>query len=183
MARSHSRETAKRELIGRATVRRVNPFGFPVFVMRQEGRPIARLGRFSWVSVYLGFGQRIDLDDGTEWRIRSTENSGVISPVILNADKQKVATGFVGHSGYRINGKDFVYDLVSAEGHTRWRRPNDWILRDVEDVVANITRIPAGVTTTQPVPMAAVLLALALTHIGIPGENMPKMAALEWTKP
>lgn len=170
----------RRYLLGKAVVRRVGARAFPVYELIHEGEVVARLGRFGWLSVFLGRGQRVMLSDGREWRIRSKERAGNISLVIEGTDGGLIAFGSSRPGGYGLNGKSWAY-VVAPTGRRMLRRDNRWLLRGFDEVVGTVTANPNSLEATQPVPIAAALLCLDLVRYGIPGESRLNVPSFRWS--
>lgn len=169
----------RRYLIGRATIRRIGARAFPVFEMEHDGAVVGRLGRFGWLSVFLGRGQRVELSDGRVWHIRSFERSGVVSLVVENSDHRLIALGSATPGGYGINGKGWAYVLAPTGRHTL-RRESRWLLRGADEEVGLVTAHPPSIETVSPVPLPAALLSLDLVRYGIPGEANLNVPSFRW---
>lgn len=169
----------RRYLLGRAVVRRVGARAFPVYELIHEGDVVARLGRFAWLSVFLGQGQRVMLSDGREWRIRSKERAGNISLVIEDAHGGLIAFASSRPGGYGVNGKSWAY-VVAPTGRRMLRRDNRWLMRGLAEEVGTVTAHPHSIETAQPVPIAAALLCLDLVRYGIPGESRLNVPSFRW---
>lgn len=162
-------------------LRRVGLFRFPVWELVNDGQTLARLGRSSGWSIYFGFGQKIQFVDGTLWRIRSVESSGMISAVVVNSSGLKVALGSIGPSGYLIVGKDFSYRLLHDRPDTVFL-PNEWTLTSDGAICANVRRTPLRITAAAPIPTAAVVISMALVRVGILGGKKMGFPPVQWTK-
>lgn len=154
---------------GPISLRRISRSGFPTHELIAACRTIARLGRDGTLRLFFGRGRRVQLVDGTEWRIKATTAGPYIVPII------KARTGMVATSGplagdhcYGINGKHFGYVLVPL-GPIRLFGRVDWLMRRHEDEVATIDSARV-IHTNEPIPIAAALMAFALIDHGIPGE-------------
>lgn len=180
-AEQHNVASGQRYLSGSVTVGRVNLFKFPAFEMTKGTDIILEIGRLSSWSIYFGSGQRIELHDGKRWRISSIERSGAISAVVVDDEKRLIAMGSLTRGGYGINGKGFAYDLVSLEKSRPLTRSNRWILRESEEELAEITRVPSTLVAHHPVRVSALVLAHTLAHVGIPGEK--GMPSPRWANP
>ena len=134
-------------LVGRATVRRVGRWRFPVYELMHNGLAVAQLGRMGWISIYFGTGQRIELADGARWTVRSLGSGGSFSPAIFDSSGRKIATSGSAYGAYGINGRDYSGVLYPAE-KPRFGRADRWILRQHEDELATITRQPLTVEAT-----------------------------------
>ena len=56
-------------MVGRADVKRVGRWRFPVHELRQGHDVLARMGRGGCFTTYLGRGQRVELSNGDRWTI------------------------------------------------------------------------------------------------------------------
>lgn len=164
---------------GRAALRKVGRLRFPVYELATDGEVLARLGRRGWWRIFMGRGQRIELSDGTRWRLRAVGVARAICPVIVDSDVKKIALATPNHGGYGINGRDWAYALFPARKR-RFVPSNRWILREHETDVGQVSRTPAEVTTTIPVPLGAIILALTLTVYDIPGESDLGVPQFHW---
>lgn len=162
----------KHEMQGRADVRRVGRVRFPVFELVQNDVVLASMGRTGWIKVFFGRGQRIELADGSQWRLMSLGKAGAICPAILDDGKRKIALSSVLVGGYGINGKTYGFMLYPGE-KKRFSEENRWIFRDHEDEIATVTRYPSAIDASAPVHLGAVLLAFTLARYGILGEWRP----------
>jgi hypothetical protein len=166
-------------LKGRASVRRIRRWKFPVFELEQGGDVLAHLGRAGWIKIYLGSGQRVELPNGERWRIRSIGIGGTFSPIIVDSLGRKVALGGVSHGSYGINGKDYSCVLAPVD-KPMVGRANTWSLRRFEDELATITRYPLSVDASLPVHLGAVLMSFVLVRYGLPEESMPRIPSFRW---
>lgn len=164
------------ELSGRAALHRVGRLRFPVFELVQDGVVLAALGRAGWFKLFLGRGQRVELADGTRWRLTAVGRHGGICPAILDASRRKIAISSIAEGGYGINGKAYGLFLFGADKRTM-SRPDRWILRRHDVEVAEVTRYPAAIETVEPVHLGAVLLSFTLIRQGIVGESRPRLKA------
>lgn len=80
---------------------------------------------------------------------------------------------------YGINVKDHGYTLIPL-GPTGIRRPGLWSLRRHETQVAAVEDHDRIMHATEPIPIAAALMAFTLMKHGIPGEAnlMPKRVSI-----
>ncbi len=168
-------------VIGRASIRRTRPAGFPASVFALDdgtspGRVLARLGRDGWFRVFLARGQKVVLLDGTSWRITAVAAGPYIEPVVL-AETGKLAIGSpYGKRSYHINGRDYAYNLYpsSASG----ARKRFWTLREHETQMAVLS--PTSMDADYPVPLAAALLCFTLIRHGVPGEAHLGVPEFRW---
>jgi hypothetical protein len=143
--------------------------GLPYEVVH-GGTVAAGVGWYGWLSIFLGGGQRLDLADGTRWRLQAMGWRSYISPVIVDVTGGKVAFATPGHGNYTINGKAWAFVLNPDDPAGRGRSKR-WTLRERDTEVASLTRKPRAATCWEPTPLAAVLLGLVVAQMGIPGEN------------
>ena len=168
-------------ITGRAELRRVGWWSFPVYEIRHDGLPVARLGRGGWLTVHLGRGQRIELATGHDWRVTSAGGAGTFYPVIRDSVGRRVTTGGASGSTYGINGRDGSFLLYPGE--TRGvGRPNTWMIRHHDTVMAELTRYPAGIDAYEPLHLGIVIMAFVLVRHGLPDESMPRIPALRWSQ-
>jgi hypothetical protein len=154
---------------GPIELRRVGRSGFPTHELIAARGCVARLGRDGTLRTFFGRGRRVQLVDGPEWRIKATTDGPYIVPII------KAATGIVATSApqagrrcYGINGKHFGYVMVPLGRVTMFDEVG-WAMRRHQVEVATID--PEHVIhTTEPIPIAAALMAFTLIAHGIPGE-------------
>ena len=159
-----------RSVEGSVRLHRIGGFGFPVERLSADGVPVADLGRDSSFWIFFGKGRRVRLSDGTEWRIKSTTSGRHIVPLIRSeAGLVAISGPLYAKRSYGINVKDFGYTLIPL-GHTGIRRPGLWSLRRHETQVAAIEDRDRLMHATEPIPIAAVLMAFTLMIHGIPGE-------------
>lgn len=155
---------------GAATVVRVGRVRFPVFELRQEGQVLASMGRSGSIKIMFGRGQRVELADGTAWRVRALGNAGAVCPAVLDAERRKVTISSPRDGKYGLNGRDNGY-LLYAATKRRFSRADEWILREHEIEVATFTRYPASLVADEPVHLGAVILSFTLMQHGILGES------------
>lgn len=161
-------------------MRRIGALIFPVWELANEGVPMARLGRFSSWSIYFGRGQRIETVDGETWALGSYETGGEISAVLIDERRARLAVGSVGKGVYGINGRDFAY-MLFPESSERLSATG-WILSSPSAECATVSRSPMSVTAHVPVPLPAIVMALALVRLGIPGERKLSLPSVNWTR-
>lgn len=165
-----------------AGVRRVRALGFPTYEMVVEGAVEASLGRFSFLNIYFGRGQRIELADRTRWRLGAVGIGPNICPLIRNEERARVSQAMLRVGSYGINGRGYGYVLKPDEA-PRWGRENRWVLLDRDGALAHFTRHPRTVVPIGPIPLATALLAFVLMEFGLPGEDAPRIPALKWGSP
>lgn len=177
---SHATNSAHSyRMVGRADVRRVGAWKFPVHELRQDDDILATLGRGGWFKTYLGSGQRVDLPNGDRWTVRATGHGGSTLPIIVDSQKRRVTTAGLSHGTYGITGKDFACVLYPND-KTLFGRENTWILRQFEDELAIITRSPLSIFAVHPVHLGAVLMSFVLVRYGLPEESAPRIPAFHW---
>jgi hypothetical protein len=166
-----------RHLIGPAQIHRVGFWRFPVYELRQGDRVLARMGRSSWLKIYLGSGQRIELEDGGRWRLRSVRVGGDVVPMVVDDQRRRIAMSGMSHGTYGVNTKDLACALYPAQpGRTRSR----WILRHFERELAVIHRNPMSIDAAHPVPLGMAFICFAIIRYGIFGETTPRLPAFRW---
>lgn len=136
------------------------------------------MGRYSVLNIYFGPGQKIVLPWGARWRLTAIEQGSGLRPVVLNEARQKMAMAAAGIGNYGINGRDYAYTLNPAEA--RLGRPGRWDLFAGEDRVARFAHRPFSAACEDPVPLPALLLAVLLTRLGIPGEGALHLPEMRW---
>ncbi|HSF87416.1 MAG TPA: hypothetical protein VLG28_17390 [Acidimicrobiia bacterium] len=155
---------------GTCGLRRVGRWRFPVEELFAGDRTLAKLGRDGSMRIFFGPGRRVVLDSGVEWRIKAATSARHIVPILRSEQGTVVVTGPLhAKRSYGINGKDFAFFLIPM-GHTGVRRAGEWALRRHETEVAMINDRRRTMTTSEPIPVAAVLMAFTLITHGIPGE-------------
>lgn len=164
------RTPAGRYVEGAAAVVRVGRFRFPVFELRQDARVLASMGRSGSIKIMFGRGQRVELPDGTRWRVTALGNAGAICPAVLDAKGRRITISYPRDGKYALNGRDYGCVLIAARKR-RFSRADEWILREHETEVATFIRYPASVVADQPVHLGAVILSFALIQHGILGES------------
>ena len=166
-------------MVGRADVKRVGRWRFPVRELRQGHDVLAQMGRGGWFTTYLGRGQRVELSSGDRWTIGAIGSGGDSLPIIIDANRRRVTMAGMSHGTYGINGKDYACVLYPRDG-TRFGREDEWILRQFDDEVAIIRRSPLSVMATHPVHLGAVLMSFVLIRHGLPEESAPRIPAFHW---
>lgn len=154
---------------GPIQLRRVGRSGFPTHELIAARVVVARLGRDGTLRTFFGRGRRVELADGTQWRIRATTAGPYIVPIIRASDGMVATSGpQAGRRCYGINGQHFGYVMVPL-GRVKMFDEVSWAMRRHEVEVATID---AGgvIHTTEPIPTAAALMAFTLIAHGIPGE-------------
>lgn len=131
---------------------------------------MASLGRYSWLNIFFGRGQRAWLPSGERWRLRSVGRARHICPLLVDGEGYKVAVSAPGSSTYGINGRDWALVMYPGEPK-RFGRSNLWLLREHEIELARVTAKPRAIEAFEPIPVSAALLALVLAQFDIPGEK------------
>ena len=166
-------------ILGTVSVHRVHFARFPAFELCGAGGLTVEMGRYSALNIYFGWGQRLVLPTGPTWRVIAVQKGPLLHPVVLNETRQRLAMASAGLGNYGINGRDYAYTLNPAEA-ARFGRSGRWDLFRGEDRVASFTRRPFGADCEQPLPLPAVLLALLLTRLSIPGEADMQLPQMRW---
>jgi hypothetical protein len=130
-------DSSSHHIVGRATVRRVGRWRYPVTVLTQDGNALLQMGRTGWLKIYLGRGQRVELADGDLWKIRAVGARGSMVPTIFDSAGRRIAIAGSSQGAYGINGRDFAYVLCPGE-KLRLGRANNWILRHFEEEDASV---------------------------------------------
>ena len=146
----------------------VRAIGFPHARLVFDGSH-AELGRLSWFSVFLGRGRRIRLTDGQRWRLRATNRTRFVCPVVVDGDGARLAVSMPGDGNYAIDTRDRNFSLNPLDGKPR--RANHWILSENDEPEAKMTKRPFTIEATTPIPLAVVLLCEVLMKFGALGEN------------
>jgi hypothetical protein len=163
---------------GRTELRRIGRWRFPVHHLVQDDAVVARLGRFGWLRVFLGPGVRVELSDGSRWRIRATTIRGKVCPVVVDSERRRVAMAEKGNGTYGITGRDYGYAL--NPGHAPRRATATWTVRYYEDLVGEVRRRPLRFEALEPVHIGAVLLSFVLMRYGLPDDMAPRLPAFRW---
>ncbi len=167
-----------RSIAGPVAVYRARPLGFPAFELCTDDGLRVRMGRYSALNIYFGWGQRLDLPWGARWRLTAIEQGSMLRPVVVNENRRRMAMAAAWIGNYGINGRDYAYTLNPAEA--RLGRAGRWDLFAGEELVAHFTRRPLGAVCEQPLPLPAVLLGLLLTRLSVPGEGEAHVPELRW---
>ena len=163
-------EMGPRTIQGVIRLKRVHWLRFPHYELTAEGSLIAHLARDSSLWIFFGPGRRIRLADGTEWRVKAVTRGRLIVPII------KASGGTVAFSGplqakrsHGITGKGFAYEIV-PRGSVGLRKAGRWTLRRHEEEVGVIYPRRRELNATEPVPIAAVIMAFTVLAHGTPGD-------------
>jgi hypothetical protein len=152
-------------------LRRVGRVGFPVEELVGEDGFVARLGRDGSLRMFFGPGRRVQLADGTEWRIKAATSGRHIVPIITSGSGMIAISGpLPGKRSYGISGKDYGCNLVPL-GRGGFRRPRRWAMRRHETEIATIDDAERAIHPVEPIPLSAAVMAFTLITHGIPGET------------
>jgi hypothetical protein len=168
-------------ILGSASMRRVGALAFPTFVFvredgTSEGQVLARLGRDGWFRVFFGRGRRVELPDGTEWRVTATGAGGYIEPVVTCEGGKLAVAGPRGKRSYGVNGPDFAYNFYPTNNVNLPKRT--WSLREHDTDLATFRS--QSMHADHPVPLAAALLCFTLIKYGVPGEASMWVPKFRW---
>jgi hypothetical protein len=156
---------------GSAIVRRTGRLSFPTEDLIGDGRLVAHLGRNGSLRIFFGPGRRVRLSDGTEWRIKAMISGRHIVPILTSPPGTIAITGPLGAKrSYGITLQDRGYALVPLTS-VGIARPRRWVIRRHEHRIAVLDDEMRRLTTAEPMPIAAVLMAYTLITHGIPGET------------
>jgi len=177
MRRSHN---AAMEVEGTFRMRRSAPFGFQWAELVGPEGLVASVGRYSAINIFLMRGQRIRLADGTPWRLKAVGWHRFVCPVVVGSDRRRLAISAPGHEEYAITCRDRGFSLRATE--RRPGRARVWELTEFDEPVAMVRRTPYLAEIERPIPLSALLLASALTTVGVMGEKA-LTAGVNWTDP
>jgi len=168
-------------VLGPASIRRIGMLAFPVAVFeRQDGtaeaKVLARLGRDGWFRIFFGRGRRVELPDGTAWRLVAVGTGGCIVPIVLCQRGKLAVAAPHGKRSYGINGRDYAYNLY-PQGRPGLSHSN-WSLREHDTVLATFGL--HSMYADHPVPLAAALLCFTLIKYGVPGEADLGVPKFRW---
>jgi hypothetical protein len=169
------------QVLGRASIRRTRLVGFPASVFALEdgttqGKLLARLGRDGWIRVFLGRGQKVELPDGTKWRMTAVGAGPYIEPIVTSETGLVAIGSPYGRRSYHLNGRDFAYDLYRSSASTAGKQ--SWALREHERDIATFGS--SSLNAGYPVPLAAALLCFILIKHGVPGEAPLGVPEFRW---
>lgn len=157
------------DITGFHRVERDARFGFPWSrLVAPSGTVVAELGRISALNIFLGRGQRVELTDGTRWRVKARGWQRFVCPMVVDGEDRPLAISAPG-PGYAITCRDRGFELAPAEA--RPGRPRRWELIEFGDPVALVHRNPYHVDVLTEVPLFVVVLAIALSAVGVMGEK------------
>lgn len=166
---------------GTVSVKHTGLFGFPRSVLvaddlAEDANIIASLGRDGWFRTFYGRGRKVELSDGTNWRISGTTSAGSVVPVVKDKTGKLAIAQAHGQRCYALDGPDYTYNLYPLG--TKGLDKNAWSLRERDTEVAFLR---AGtVTTHQPIPLAALLLCFTLIKYGVLGEHDLGVPEFHW---
>lgn len=155
-------------------MQRVRWIRFPSSLLVQARSPdgeqkvLARLGRDGWFRVFLGRGRRVELPDGTKWRIGSGGMGGELVPVVTCPTGRLAVGSSVGQRSYGINGKDYAYNFYPTSRKRYDQSP--WMLTEHGAKLATFQA--DSVYAERPVPLATILICFTLIKYGVPGEGI-----------
>ncbi len=166
---------------GRASIRRTRLVGFPASVFAlddgtSQDKVLARLGRDGWFRVFLARGQKVELPDGSRWRIAAVGVGPYIEPIVTSPTGKLAIGSPYGKRSYHINGRDFAYDLYPSS--VSGARTRSWTLREHETDLATFGRF--SMVADHPIPLAAALLCFTLIKHGVPGEAPLGIPEFRW---
>lgn len=169
------------QVVGPAYLKRVGVLAFPTSILVSRDRAgedvvVARLGRDGWFRVFFGPGRRVELPNGTQWRVAATGAGGCIVPVVT-CEQGKLATAEpAGHRAYGVNGPDHAYNLYPSNTSRHARLT--WTLREHDIELA--TFASRSMNADHPVPLAVVLVCFTVIKYGVPGESSLFVPQFSW---
>ena len=168
-------------VLGSALLRRVGALAFPTFVLvgdegASEETILARLGRDGWFRVFFGRGRRVELPDGTKWRLTAVGAGGFISPLVTCEGGKLAMAAPLGSRSYGVNGRDYAYNLYPTRNRDL-DKPT-WALREHDTDIATFGS--RSMYAKHPVPLAAALLCFTLIKYGVPGEANLFVPEFRW---
>lgn len=169
-------------VVSAAHLRRIGWIRFPAFELvmdepAENHRVLAKVGRGGWFKVYFGRGRRIELADGTKWRLTAMDKAGSVVPVITSETGKVAYASTTGYRSYGISGRDFAYNLYRDQEPGIGKRAT-WLLVEFDNPVGTV-----GATAIQaesPIPVAVALLCMSLVKFGVPGESKLGIPATQW---
>ena len=137
---------------------------------------VARLGRDGWFRVFFGPGRRVELADGTKWRVAATGTGPYVVPVVTCKQGKLAMAEPAGKRSYGVNGPHYSYNLYPS--NTPGRGKPTWTLREHETVLATFES--KSMNADHPVPLAAVLVCFTVIKYGVPGEASLFFPQFSW---
>lgn len=163
-------EDSSATMRGSARLQRVGRKGFPTEELVEQDRTLARLGRDGSMRIFFGKGRRVQLADGTEWRIKAATSGRHIVPVIQSpTGTVAISAPLFAKRSYGINGHGYGLALIPL-GKTGMRTPGLWVIRRHEEEIAAIDYHERTIHAPEPLAVAAAIMAFTLITHGIPGE-------------
>lgn len=165
-------------VVGSGSLHRLGYVRFPNHAFRDDdaGLNVALLGREGFLRVYFGRGRRVELADGTRWRIQATESGQQIAPVVTSSTGKLAMASLMGRRSYGIHGSDFAMTFFPVPGSDH--RGSHWSLWDTDQELATFGG--QTIVAATPIPLAAALLCFTLQRYGIPGESKLLPAPSSW---
>ena len=168
-------------VLGSASIRRIGALTFPTFLFvaengTSEETVLARLGRDGWFRVFFGRGRRVELSDGTPWRVTAVGVGPHIEPRVMGQGGKLAVAASNGNRSYAINGRDYAYNFYPTSRKVV-RKPA-WLLREHDTELATFKS--HSMHAEHPIPMAAALLCFTLLKYGIPGEASLGIPKFHW---
>ncbi|MDF1594607.1 MAG: hypothetical protein P1T08_00730 [Acidimicrobiia bacterium] len=162
-------------VLGAASVRRVGVLRFPVSIVEgEDGHVLARLGRGGWFKVFFGRGRRVELPDGTAWRVTATGAGSCIVPMVTCSGGKLAVAAPHGKRSYGINGRAYAYNIYPAS-QAGLRR---WSLREHETELGRFGS--HSMYASHPIPLATALLCFTLIRYGVPGDADLGVPGFRW---
>ena len=170
------------QVLGRASIRRIGVLTFPIFEFvagdgTRDEEVLALMGRDGWFRTYFGRGRRVELPDGTPWRVTAVGSGRYVEPRVTAGTGKLATAGSIGKRSYGINGRDYAYHLYPTT--TAALRKPTWLLRQHDTYLATLSS--RSMEAHHPVPLAAALLCFTLIKYGLPGDGNLGIPKLNWT--
>lgn len=168
-------------IAGSLSIRHTGLIGFPRSVLVSNDLPediniIAKLGRDGWFRTFYGRGRKVELNDGTSWRITGAASAGSVVPVVKSKSGKLAIAEAHGQRCYAIDGPDYTYNLYPLG--TRGSHKNAWSLRNRDTEIAYLKA--RTITAHEPIPLPALLLCFTLVKYGVLGEHDLGVPEFHW---
>jgi hypothetical protein len=164
---------------GRYELQPTGRVGFPWATLQGPDGPVAEVGRYSALNLFLLRGQRIRLPDGRTWRLKGSGWHRFVCPMLVDRERRTLAMSAPGHGNYAVTCRDRGFSLIPAE--KRAGRPRVWDLVERDHPIARIGRNPYFAEVAVPTPLPAILMSFGLAAFGVMGEKDLVPSTPNWT--